>query len=146
MSDVQRPLRDALLRVLKRPYAEPHLTAEQGEARLNAAKPIAFSENVFAALSAMLRRHGYGGDLRTAALLYTVVSSRLLATPMTALVKLPPDPGRASPVDRVLELLPTDQVEIRSGFSAKAIAYGFKSLRHKVLVLREAGGLTAREG
>lgn len=145
MVETQRPLRDALLRVLSRPRGGSRLPPDQDEARLDSAKPIAFSGNVYAALTEALRRQGVASEGRSAELLYTVLTSRLLARPMSALVKVSPAANR-SLLDRLVTLLPKDDVEVRSGFSAKAIAYGSRSLKHKVLVVREAGGLKGREG
>jgi hypothetical protein len=142
MSEAQRPFRDALLRALTRPRGD---LPEDYEAWLDAAKPIAFSGNVYGELTALLRRQGHAGDERTAELLYTVLTSRLLPRPMSALVRVPPQ-VQPSVVDRVVRLFPEDQVEIRSGFSARAIAYNWRDLRHKALVVREVGALSARDG
>ena len=135
--------RDALLRVLTRRRGGQ--TDAEREAWLDAAKPIAFSGNVYAEFTAVLRRQGHAGDERTAELLYTALTSRLLPRPMSALVRVPPQ-TQPSVVDRVVRLFPEDQVEIRSGFSARAIAYNWRDLRHKALVVREAGALSARDG
>jgi hypothetical protein len=137
--------REALLRALQRPPG-PRMSEAEYQAWLEAAKPIAFSGNVYAALGEALRRRGVSGDERALALLYTVLTSRLLTTPMTAAVKLPPDMADASPIDRLLELLPKGEVETRTGFSAKAIAFGYRSLKHKALVVRETAGLSGRDG
>src|SRR5258708_19116013 len=139
--DDQHPFRDALIRRLTGSEEDAAEREARRIAYLDAARPIAESANVYAAVVEAMRRRGFAGDARQAELLYTVFTSRLLAQPMNALIKVRSAAANPPLLDRTLEMFTADQVEVRSGFSAKAIAYGgSKPAPHGPLRVGGGGG------
>ena len=84
---------------------------------------------------------GVVGERRTAKLLYLVGVSRLLARPVSAVVKGPSSAGKSHLTERVLQFFPCSAYYALSAMSERALAYSEESLQHRVLVVYEAVGL-----
>lgn len=97
----------------------------------------------FAKLSASL---GLVGEERTAKLLYLAVTSRLLARPISVVVKGPSSGGKSFTVETVLKAFPPSAYYALSSMSDRSLAYGDEPLAHRHLVLYEAAGLTSELG
>src|SRR5258708_40228493 len=91
-----------------------------------------------------MRGRGFAGDAGQAELLFPVFTSGMMGQPMNALIKVRSAAANPPLLDRTLEMFTADQVEVRSGFSAKAIAYGGAKPRPKGPLREEAGGPPGR--
>jgi hypothetical protein len=90
-----------------------------------------------------LAQGGFAGSTREAKLLYLVVTSRLLARPLSTAVKGPSSAGKSFVVKRVLEFFPPSAFLAMTAMSPKALVYSKEPLAHRVLVLYEADGMGA---
>ncbi len=70
------------------------------------------------------------------------MTSRLLDRPASGAIKGPSSAGKSHLVDKVLEFFPSSAFYALSAMSERALAYSEEPLRHRVLVLYEAAGLS----
>jgi hypothetical protein len=103
---------------------------------------LACAEDILGAFGAALRDSGYAGDLAPAKLVYLVATSRLLAQPVSAVVKGLSSAGKSFLVKRVLEFFPESAYYAITAMSDRALVYSSEPLEHRMLVLAEAGGLS----
>jgi len=90
-----------------------------------------------------LHRAGVVGEDRVAKLLYLAVTSRLLDRPMSVIVKGPSSAGKSFLVQEVLRFFPPSAYYALSAMSEHALAYSEEPLRHRMLVIYEAAGLSS---
>ena len=86
---------------------------------------------------------GLAGERRLAQLLYLVVTSRLLDRIVSIAVKGPSSAGKSFIVERVLSYLPPSAFFALSAMSERSMAYSKEPLKHRMLVLYEAAGLSS---
>jgi hypothetical protein len=86
-------------------------------------------------------RAGLVGEDRAAKLLYLVLTSRLLAKPISAAVKAPSAAGKSYLVDTVLRFFPASAFYTVTGMSEKALVYSEEPLKHRTIVIFEAAGM-----
>lgn len=110
------------------------------------AAPLLECDNVFEFLAAHLRATGYAGDPAHGALIYAIMTSRLLDKPMAGVITASSSAGKSYLLNRVAELIPPEEKVIKSAISPKALAYGKEPLAHKVLCIQEASGAGGAEG
>lgn len=90
----------------------------------------------------VLQRCGVSGEARIGKILYLTVTSRLLQRPGNAACKGPSAVGKSYMVSKVLELFPPEAYYALSGMSERALIYSNEPLRHRMLVLYEATGMS----
>lgn len=81
------------------------------------------------------------GEERAAKLLYLVLTSRLLDSPVSAIMKGPSSAGKSFITDRVISFFPESATHVLSAMSERALAYSDVPLQHRILVLYEAAAL-----
>jgi len=143
--------------------ADPHRFKERWQAAIEASTPwveeeqrdaderaerlwaeceaLAWQPRILDAFAEELERAGVAGEIRTAKLTYLVVTSRLLARPVSLAVKGPSSGGKSYLVQQVLEFIPPSAYYALSGMSEHALAYSDEPLRHRMMVIYEAAGL-----
>jgi hypothetical protein len=89
---------------------------------------------------AMVSR-GLVGEVRNAKLLYLGATARLLEKPISVFVKGPSSSGKSHLIERVIEVLPLSACVNFTTISPRFLAYSNLDLRHKIVVIYEAGGM-----
>jgi len=107
-----------------------------------ACRELAREPNILKRFAAELARSGVAGEERIAKLLYLALTSRVLERPVSVAVKGPSSGGKSYLVERVLEFFPNSVYWARSGMSDRTLAYSEEPMRHRVLVLYEAAGMS----
>jgi hypothetical protein len=88
-----------------------------------------------------LRAFGYAGDLKQPALLYLVLTSRVLTRPMNLLVGGPSSAGKSFLVTSVARFFPAAATYSLTGMSERALVYTDADLTHRTLVISEAAAI-----
>lgn len=92
---------------------------------------------------ATLARVGHVGEVVTAAILFLAVVSRLLAKPVSVVVKGPSAAGKSYTVETTLAFFTPAAYHALSAMSERALAYGRESLAHRMFVLYEGAGINS---
>ena len=71
-------------------------------------------------------------------LTYLAGTSRVLARPVSPLIKGPSGSGKSVTTERTLRLFPEDAKYVLTAASSRALVYGEEPISHKVLVIYEA--------
>jgi len=103
--------------------------------------PLAQVPDILGAFVTDLRRTGLVGEERAAKLLYLVLTSRLLAKPVSAVVKGPSSAGKSNLAQKTADFFPTDAYYALTSMSERALAYSEEPLKHRTLMLYEAAGM-----
>jgi hypothetical protein len=103
--------------------------------------PLARARRILDQFAAVLAASGLAGEERAARLLYLIITSRLLARPVSAVIKGPSSAGKSYLTERVLEFFPASAYYALSAMSERALAYSDEPLQHRMLVIYEATGL-----
>jgi hypothetical protein len=114
--------------------------AHQAEAWAQCAE-LAQQPRILDRFALALESCGVVGERRAAKLLYLVGVSRLLARPVSAVVKGPSSAGKSHLTERVLQFFPSTAYYALSAMSERALAYSDEPLRHRILVIYEAVGI-----
>jgi len=112
----------------------------------SAAAPLLSCPHILDEFNALCARLGLVGEDRNALLLYLAVTSRLLDRPVSVVVKGPSSGGKSFTVETVLKTFPQSAFYVMSGMSERALIYSQEPLRHRMLVVYEASGLSADFG
>ena len=107
------------------------------------AKDIINSEDILSKFSAELRLRGVVGDLANYLIVFLAFVSRLLAKPVSLVVKGATCGGKSDAVDVVLTFLPKSAFYLVTAMSKKAILYSDETFEHRIIVFNEAGGVSA---
>lgn len=102
-----------------------------------AAEPV-----ILDALARDLARCGLVGEDRAAKLVYLAAVSRLLPRPVSVVLKGPSSGGKSFTVETVLAFFPDHAYHALTGGSDRSLAYSQEPLRHRMLVIYEAAGVT----
>jgi hypothetical protein len=102
---------------------------------------LAASPDLLAEFDRAIERAGLTGEGRARKLLFLVVLSRLLAKPVSAVVKGPSSGGKSYLTEKVLGFFPDSAYVFRTGLSPKALFYSEEPLRHRTLVIAEAAAV-----
>jgi hypothetical protein len=103
--------------------------------------PLAAEADLLAQFAAELEAAGVAGEDRGGALLYLVVTSRLLDRIVSIAVKGPSAGGKSFLVETVLTYFPPSAYHALSAMSERALAYDTEPLSHRMLVIYEAVGM-----
>lgn len=107
---------------------------------------LAQSHSILARFEAELRAGGYVGDTRAAKLVYLALVSRVLARPVSIVLKAPSSAGKSFTVESTLTYFPQSAFYTLTSMSDKALAYFDEPLSHRTLVLFEAVGAKSETG
>ena len=103
---------------------------------------LAGEERILDQLRELLPEIGLVGEDSNALLIYLAVTSRLLDNPVSVAVKGPSSGGKSWTVERVLQFFPEPAYHALSAMSERALVYSQEPLRHRMLVIYEAAGMT----
>lgn len=120
--------------------AQAAAEAQQAEAWARCAA-LAQQPRILDHFALALETCGVVGERRAAKLLYLVGVSRLLARPVSAVVKGPSSAGKSHLTERVLQFFPRSAYYALSAMSERALAYSDEPLAHRILVVYEAVGI-----
>jgi len=126
------------------PYADLQLA--EADKRLSGARErcrgLLEEPDLLAAFERELRETGYVGDAGPAKVLFLAATSRLLQSPVSVAVKGPSSAGKSFVVKQVLKFFPDEAFYAVTAMSDRALVYSEEPLKHRVLVLYEADGLS----
>ena len=111
-------------------------------APVHQAPDLANEPNLLDRLVRDIRSLGHAGEERACKLIYLCTKSRLLDKIVSLVAKGPSAAGKSATIDRVLGLFPHEATVSLSGMSEKFLVYDDRPIRHKVLVLHEAAGMS----
>ena len=109
-------------------------------------KELASQDRILDRLADDLRRSGMAGDVRSAKLLYLILTTRCLEQPVSAVIKGPSSGGKSYLALKLLRLFPKSAYHYFTSMSERALAYGDEPLAHKFIVVAEASGLAGGVG
>jgi hypothetical protein len=104
---------------------------------------LAHEPRILDRFTEILPRAGVVGERHAAQLLFLVISSRLLAHPVSAVVKGPSATGKSFVAERILTFFPASAYYALSSLSDRALAYSREPVSHRVLVIYEDDGLAS---
>ena len=120
--------------------------ARQAEAQANTAwtqcSALAQEPDILRKLDESLERLGVAGERRVARLVYLGVTSRTQDRPVSGTVKGPSAGGKSYLVQQVLEHFPSSAYYVLTAMSDRALAYSEEPLKHRMLILYEAAGMS----
>lgn len=105
---------------------------------------LARDQDILDRFKTELRLRGLIGEVRNAATLYLVLTSRLLDKQVSAGVKGHSSSGKSYTVETVVSFFPADAVIAMTAMSERALVYSDRDYQHRTLVLYEVVAL--REG
>jgi hypothetical protein len=130
--------------------ATPQQSVDEREAESLRARQeceaLAHEPRILERVGETVEQLGLVGDHRLAKLIFLIATSRLLDHPVCAVIKGPSSAGKSFVLDRTLKLFPSAAVVRLSSMSEKALAYLDDDLKHKMLVVAEAAGLSQGMG
>jgi hypothetical protein len=124
----------------------PELLAEQAKAEADAAwhacQRLAEEPDILTKAAATIAALGVAGETAAVKLVYLATVSRLLSRPVSVALKGPSSVGKSFTVEQVLRLFPPEAFYALTAMSERALAYSDEPLRHRMLVVYEAAGLS----
>jgi hypothetical protein len=123
--------------------SDAHATLQQSPEQLfEGCRTLAREQRILDRLRELLPTIGLVGEDENALLLYLAVTSRLLDNPVSVAVKGPSSGGKSWTVERVLQFFPDEAYHALSAISERALVYSKIPLKHRILVIYEAAGMT----
>jgi hypothetical protein len=104
--------------------------------------PLAGESAILDSLSRDLVKCGLVGEDRAAKLVFLAAVSRLHDRPVSVVLKGPSSGGKSFIVETVLSFFPESAYHALTGGSERALAYSQEPLKHRMLVVYEAAGIT----
>lgn len=114
--------------------------AKAAAARKKAA-PLLESTNILAEFDSLLDKMGLVGERRAARLLFLALTSRLLAKPISVVVKGPSAAGKSYIVETVLRFFPASSYLDFTSMSEHALVYDTRPISNRFIVIYEAAGM-----
>jgi hypothetical protein len=105
-------------------------------------RDLAVAPDILSRFAANLARAGAVGVEREGKLLLLSGTSRVLDRPISVAVKGPSSAGKSFLVEKVLSFFPDAAYHALTAMSERALAYGEEPLKHRMLVLYEAEGMS----
>jgi len=109
-------------------------------------KSLSISPNLLDVMQADLHAMNVVGIEREAALLFLAIVSRVLARPISVVVKGTSSAGKSFLVEQILKFFPPEAFFVLTAMSDKALAYSEEPLVHRMLVIYEAVGMGGEMG
>jgi hypothetical protein len=122
-------------------YAERQVQAQASMAWSQCAA-LAHEPDILHKLDESLKRRGVVGERCAARLVYLSATSRTQNRPVSSAVKGPSSGGKSHIVQQVLEHFPPEAYYALSAMSERALAYSEEPLKHRMLVIYEAAGMS----
>lgn len=111
-------------------------------AQVHKAPELALEDDILARFMADIRRLGHVGEDVACKLVFLCTVSRLLPEIVSCVLKGPSAAGKSATVDRVIAFFPDEAVLSLSGMSEKYLVYDDRPIKHRMLVLHEAAGMS----
>jgi len=116
---------------------------KENEVKRRASCPkVAAEDEILELFAKDLRALGAVGVSAHAKLLYLAVNSRLFERPISIAVKGPSSGGKSFLVESVLKFFPSSSYYALTAMSERALAYSHEPVKHRMLVLYEAAGMS----
>lgn len=128
------------------PPDEPATTADDRDTLYTQARSVLEAPDVLDQIEQTLRRLGLVGERNAALLVYLAALTRLFAEPVSVIVKGPSSGGKSFLLKKVIELLPPSAFVDYTSVSPKYLAFSEDDLRHRIVVMYEAGGVADDTG
>jgi len=119
--------------------------AAHGHPRMSEALVLAEQRDILALMRTEVRRAGFAGDTTIPEIVLLVGTSRLLANPVSIVVRSPSSAGKSFSVEAGLKFLPESAFYELTSMSPLAIYYTQQSLEHRILFVSEAAGIGSEE-
>lgn len=103
--------------------------------------PLASEPEILARFAEDLERCGVVGETKIAKLLFLALISRFLERPLSVAVKGPSSGGKSHVLKQTLRFVPPSAYHELTAMSEKALIYTDLDLRHRFVILYEAGGM-----
>ena len=103
---------------------------------------LATEPNILERFGAMLPVVGLVGEERAAKVVYLAATSRFLPRPVSVALKGPSSAGKSHTMETVLRFMPESAFHALTAMSERALAYSEEPLKHRMLVLYEAPGMS----
>lgn len=122
-------------------YAARHLQVQAAEAWSQCAT-LAGKSDILQELDRSLDGRGVVGEHRVGRLVYLTATSRVFPRPVSIAIKGPSSGGKSHIVQQVLDHCPPEAYYALSAMSERALAYSEEPLKHRMLVIYEAAGMS----
>jgi hypothetical protein len=120
--------------------------ARQAETAANTAwtqcESLANDPDILRRLDRSFDQRGVVGERRAARLVYLAATSLVMDRPVSVAVKGPSSGGKSYTVQQVLEHFPAAAYYALSAMSERALAYSEERLKHRMLTIYEAAGMS----
>lgn len=121
----------------------PPCGGPESRALVHKAPELAYEPDLLGRLERDIRQLGHAGEGRACKLIYLCATSRLLDKIVSLVAKGPSAAGKSVTIDRVLTFLPDEAIVSLSGMSEKFLVYDDRPIKHRMLVLHEAAGMSS---
>jgi hypothetical protein len=118
-----------------------HERETQRERAWAACAGLAQREDILAAFTWAITAEGVVGEGRTVKLIYLAVTSRLLDSVVSLVLKGPSAAGKSYTTERVLRYFPDSAYYALSAMSERSLAYSDEPVSHRMMVFYEAAGI-----
>jgi hypothetical protein len=120
---------------------EAHEQEAQRDSAWSACADLAQREEILEDFTTAITADGVVGEGRTVQLLYLAVTSRLLDSVVSLILKGPSSSGKSYTTERVLRYFPDAAYYALSAMSDRTLAYSDEPIAHRMLVFYEAAGI-----
>ena len=118
---------------------------QQAQEALQAALPLADADDILGEFDTLLDALGLVKERCAAKLLYLALTSRLLAKPISVVIKGPSSAGKSFCVVIVIKVFPPSSYLDFTSMSERALIYDDQPVAHRFIVLYEAHALASSE-
>ena len=110
-------------------------------------RSLAEKSSILFELGKSLEKHGFAGSAAIPKTIFLATLTRMLARPVSAVIKGPSSSGKSFALETALRYVPPRAYEKFQGLTDRALVYSNDlDLRHRILVIGEAGGLADGTG
>lgn len=111
-----------------------------------ASRTLARQPDILSRFARRLQQLGVVGEQANAKILFLALTSRVLQRPVSVAVKGPSSGGKSITVKQVLKFFPASAYSEQTAMTERFIAYDDEPLKHRFIVLYEAGGVQGDTG
>lgn len=108
----------------------------------NYCEDITLTPNILNLFYQDICKLGVVGEEKTSKLTYLLLTSRLLDRPVSGVLKGPSSAGKSFITENTLKFFPDSAYQLITAMSEKNLVYSDKPIKHKILVIAEAVGIS----